>query len=197
MYRRLKAKRKVIITISIVILLALYIFRTEYSLVRSIGAVGLLLLFYLADHLFDLDFERKHYFFIILIAVISFPLGWIYFLYLDFDKWMHFLMPIMISSIIFYMVSKLKIPLKWKLVFTFFIVVGILGIFEIGEYFLDTFFDFRLQGIYIYASQTEYYLHQTKIDDTMMDMILGVAGSAVYLVYTALFGRKKEKLFKS
>ncbi|MBI5803683.1 hypothetical protein HY450_00400 [Candidatus Pacearchaeota archaeon] len=195
-YRKIKSKRRIVVLVAILSVLVLYIFRTEYSLIRTIGVIGLLGLFHLADFLFELDFEVKHYFFIILIAIISFPLGSLYLLYTNFDKLMHFIEPIMLSSIIIFMVSKLKIEFKWRLLFVFFIVVGLLGMFEIGEYILDTFFGFRLQGVYIYETTGNFYLSQSKIDDTIIDMTLGILGTASYIVSVALLGKERKKLFR-
>lgn len=155
-YASLERKRRIIIFFSFVAVLILWIFKTENSLIRIAGALTFLISFYLVDHLTKVDFKERHYLFIILIAFINFPLGELYLIYPSFDKFAHYFLPIMLSSIVLYMVSRLKIELKWKIVFTFFIIVGILGVLEIGEYALDNYFDFRLQGIYLYHTPTDF-----------------------------------------
>lgn len=83
------------------------------------------------------------------------------------------------------MITKLNIPLKWKLVFTFFVGFGIVGLMEIGEYGLDYLFDLKLQGVYLRDLKgfEKFNIIQNPIDDTMIDMALGVIGSLVYVSY--------------
>jgi hypothetical protein len=80
------------------------------------------------------------------------------------------------------MLSKLKTRLAWKLLLTFFVTAGILGIFEIGEYTLDWLFDLKLQGVYIRDIEglEKLNLIMDPIDDTMIDLVLGTFGSALY-----------------
>lgn len=193
---RLKTKRRLILAVAVISLLILFIFQTQYSIIRAIGVVVLLASFYFLDHFFELDFERRHYILIIIVAFISFPLGQLYVIYPSFDKFAHFFEPIIIASLVFFMVDKLKLKLKWKLFLTFFVVVGATGLFEMGEYALDTFFGFRLQGVYHYNSATDFFLTQSKIDDTMIDLALGAIGTFVYVISVALFGKEKVKLAK-
>jgi len=92
------------------------------------------------------------------------------------------------------MVSELKIELKWKMVFTFFIVLGSLGIFEIGEYLLDQFFDLKLQGVFLRSIQglEKYDILIDRIDDTMIDMVFGVFGATIYAVSTFILLKRKR-----
>ncbi|RZD30737.1 hypothetical protein CXT76_01780, partial [Candidatus Parvarchaeota archaeon] len=92
-----------------------------------------------------------------------------YFLYPQYDKFQHLIQPILFSSIIFFMISKLKLELKWKLTFTFFIMVGLLSIFELGEYILDYFFNLKLQGVFLRNLQglEKYNILMDRNDDTM------------------------------
>ena len=103
---------------------------------------------------------------------------------------MHFTLPILFSSIIFFMASEIKMKFKWKIVFTFFVVFGSLTLFEIGEYSLDTYLGFRLQGIYLYDLQGNFEIAQDKIDDTMIDLSLGGLGAITYLITAILYYAK-------
>jgi len=65
----------------------------------------------------------------------------------------------------------------------FFTVLGMLGLWEIYEYSVDTFFGFQTQGVF-----TNGVLVQTPLNDTMIDLILGAIGSVIYLIF------KREKI---
>jgi hypothetical protein len=102
----------------------------------------------------------------------------------------------MFASIVLHMLKKLKLDLKWKLFFTFFIVAGFLGIFEIGEYLLDLFFDLKLQGVFLKNLQGElinFDIIQHPLDDTMIDLSLGVIGTAIYSGVNALWYWRRKK----
>jgi hypothetical protein len=192
---RYKNKRRIIFGIALIILIFLYLFRNTSLLIRSFSAIGLLLLFYTTDHLFDLNFKNRHYIFIFIIALTGFLLAPLYFLYEHYDKIQHFLLPMMFASIVLHMLKGLRLQLKWKLFFTFFIVAGFLGIFEIGEYLLDAFFDLKLQGVFLKNLQGElisFDIIQHPLDDTMLDLSLGVIGTAIYSVMAALWHNKKK-----
>ncbi|MEK6850386.1 MAG: hypothetical protein AABX85_02325 [Nanoarchaeota archaeon] len=96
-------------------------------------------------------------------------------------------------SIIFYMISKLHLELKWKIVFAFFIVVAILGIFEIGEFAMDSFFNYKLQGVFLRDIQgiEKFHIIMDPLKDTMIDMIFGILGAGVYCITFAFIMRKK------
>jgi len=197
-FRRYRRKRRFIIGISVVILALLYMFKNTSFLIRSLSAVSFLVVFYLVDHFFNLDFKDRHYIFIIFIAVTGFLLSPLYFVYPQYDKIQHLILPILFASIVFHMVWKLKLPLKWKLVFVFFIVIGSLGAFEIGEYWLDYFFDLKLQGVFLRDLQglEKYDILLDRIDDTMIDMGLGVIGSSIYCFYIWFYGGIRRRLRK-
>ena len=83
------------------------------------------------------------------------------------------------------MVTRLRLNNKWKLIFVFFVVVGSIALFEIGEYLLDYFFDMNLQGVFTrdLSGLVRFNLILDRIDDTIIDMILGVVGIAGYVFY--------------
>lgn len=86
------------------------------------------------------------------------------------------------SIMCFYVVDRLKIDFKWKLLLVFTVMMSLIGLLEIGEYLLDVLFDLKLQGVFIRDISGLEKLNpvQSRIDDTMIDMILGVIGSGLF-----------------
>ncbi len=193
-WRKYMNKRRVTLAISLLILILLYIFKNTSLLMRSLSAISLLFVFYLIDHYFDLEFKEIHYLFIITIAISSFLLSPLYYTYPQYDKIQHIFQPIMFASIIFHLVNRLKLKPILKLTFLFFIVIGSLGMFEIGEYALDYFFDLKLQGVFLRNIQglEKYDILLDRIDDTMIDLSLGVLGTLIYLVVIFFSGKRKS-----
>lgn len=97
-----------------------------------------------------------------------------------YDKLLHFCLGILLSAIVYNYYRNIS-ELKKDSVFI--TVIGLLAIWEIGEFILDTFFGFQSQGII----RNSVFI-QSKIDDTMYDLILGAIGSLGYLFF------KKEKV---
>ena len=95
---------------------------------------------------------------------------------------MHFLGPFFLCSLIFFVLSKRGYNKKESLFFVFFISVAILGIHELIEYFIDIVFNMNLQGVGL-----------GRIDDTMIDLFMGVLGSLTYI----LFGFLKRNNYKT
>lgn len=191
-----KYKRWGVLAIIIVLVFLIYLFKDSSFALRSISAMGLISLFYAIDHYFDIKFSSIHYFLIIIIAIFSLLFSPLYYIYPNYDKLQHFVQPIFISAMVFYTVQKLKLDMKWKLTFTFFITLGILGLFEIGEYTLDYFFDLKLQGVYLRDLKgiEKFHLILDKNDDTMIDLFLGTLGSALYVIVSAIsFNISKRK----
>jgi hypothetical protein len=186
-------KRLFLIAFSLFLLLTLYLFENASTTLRIVSTIASLFLFYSFDHLFDIRFQKKHYFFMFLIIVSGFLFSPLYFVYPNYDKVQHFIQPLLISSLLFFMISKLHLELKWKLFFVFFIVVGLLGIFEIGEYLLDYLFDFKLQGVFLRDAYglEKLNLLMDPLTDTMVDLSYGILGSAIYCVCIAIYFRKK------
>ncbi len=186
-------KRRTIFVLCLILLVMIYFFQDASFLLRSITSIAFLAVFTFIDHFFDIRFRTKHYLFIILIAIFSLLLSPLYFVYPNYDKIQHFIQPVLLSSIIFYMVNKLSIKLKWKLTFTFFITLGILGIFEISEYALDSLFDLKLQGVFVRDASGLEKLNiiQEPLDDTITDLVLGILGSALYSISLLIIKRKE------
>lgn len=191
-------KRRYVLIFSLFVILMIYFFKDASWILRTAAAVGFLLLFYAIDHAFNLKFTHRHYFFALIIATTSFLLSSLYYVHPQYDKIQHFVDPILAASIIYYMISELEINRKTKILITFFVTAGLLGLLEIGEYSLDLFFDLKLQGVYLRDLQglEKFNLVMDRIDDTMVDMILGVIGSGIYCVSQYLFGRFRKEPFR-
>lgn len=189
---KMRSRNILILTISLILVLMVYLFQNASFFLRSITTIVSLLLFLFADQYFKIQFEMKHYVFLITIIIASVLFSPLYFLYPNYDKIQHFILPILVSSIIFFMISKLKLDLKWKITFTFFITIGILGVFEIIEYGLDKLYDFKLQGVYLRDTSGLEKLNiiQEPLDDTMTDIAIGILGSALYSLTTWISRRK-------
>src|SRR3989344_3344542 len=160
----------------------IYFFQDSSFILRAISTVSLVLLFYVIDHFYYIKFRRRHYVFIIIIAILSFLLSPAYFVYPNYDKVQHFIQPMLVCSMVFFAINKLHLELKWKIVFTFFVVVAILGIFEMGEFALDSLFNLKLQGVYLRDARgfEKFNLLLDPLSDTMIDMALGILGSGIY-----------------
>jgi len=186
-------KRRTIIGLSAILLLMIYFFQDASFVLRVTTTVAFLLFFYFIDHFFDIRFKAIHYAIIILITLASVIFSPVYYIYPNYDKVQHFIQPILVSILVFYMVNKLKLDLKWKITFTFFITAGILGLFEIGEFLLDRLFDLKLQGVYLRdaAGLNKFNLIQEPLSDTMADLILGFAGAFLYSLWLGVTKRKE------
>jgi hypothetical protein len=197
-----KARRLWMLWISVAILVFFYFLsissisnlfseRNASFLIRSVSTIIILIGFYAIDHYFDLRFRVRHYIFVALIAVTGIMLSPLYFVYPQYDKFLHFIQPLFLGSIIFYATSFAKINFKVRLLLTFSILLTIIGIFEIGEYILDNLFNWRLQGVFDYSSGN-FELIMSRIDDTMIDMIIGIIASLAYLLSVGILSRKKN-----
>ncbi|MGD9275738.1 MAG: hypothetical protein PVJ67_01045 [Candidatus Pacearchaeota archaeon] len=195
-------KRNWIIGISIFILLIFYLFKNLSESVRVFGFIFGIFLFYAIDHMFEVDFEFRHYIFIIIILSFGILLSPLYFLSESYDKMLHFIMPILASFLVFFIVDKQKISFQWKLLIAFMFILSFLAIHEIGEYLLDLLFDWKLQGVYIrdISGIEKLNLVLDKNSDTMIDMILGMLGGGIFVLGKSavhIYKRKFDKRGKS
>ena len=106
----------------------------------------------------------------------------LYFIYPQFDKIQHFILPILVSALVFHMISQQKLDMRWKIIFTVLSAIAIITIHELVEYTLDILFDLKLQGVYLRNLEglEKLNLIQNQIDDTMIDLILGFTGAISY-----------------
>ena len=190
------SKRWSTLTLAVIILGMIYFFRDEGFLLRAVSAASFILFFYAVDHWFDVRFKPIHYAFIVIIAIASLLLSPLYYIYPQYDKIQHFAQPILLCSIIYHMVSHIRLEMKWRLIFTFFIVISILGLFEMAEYTLDQVFDWNLQGVYLrdITGLNKFDVVVEPIDDTMIDLFFGVAGTCIYGLAVFLYLRHSRRL---
>ena len=110
-------------------------------------------------------------------------LGELYFYYMTsfpYDKVLHVGLGIVLAAIVF---EYYQHNSKLKKDSVFLAVLGMLALWEIYEYFLDTFFHTQLQGVIVNGVWL-----QTPMQDTMYDLIMGSIGAITYLIL------KKEKV---
>jgi hypothetical protein len=184
----------------IYIIIGIIIFGVLYALKNASYSLWItsflfsILLFYAADLWFNLDFKKRHYAIFIIVAFAGIILSSLYFVSPNYDKWLHLINPIFLSTLTFYLLDKVKIKFSTKIFLTFAIMVAALSIFEIGEYLLDKIFDLKLQGVYL-RSITEVAkldIILDKNDDTMIDLILGSFGALIFiLARTIIFYQRK------
>jgi len=98
---------------------------------------------------------------------------------LYYDKFLHFFMGIIITIMVYEYYSKSLIVKKDMIFFT---VLGMLALWEIYEYFLQFFLNFPAMGVTIKG-----VFIQSPFNDTMYDLIYGLLGSLVFLLF------RKEK----
>ncbi len=107
-------------------------------------------------------------------------LGIIY-LYSNFeyyDKAIHFINSYFITLIVYdYFIKNINIHPKKTPIFL--ILLGILAIWEIYEYSLDTLLNFYSQGVFNSSGQ----VLLSPLDDTMQDLIIGCLGSIFCLIF--------------
>jgi len=177
-----KDKRRLIVGISLFLLLGIYLFKNLSANVRVFGFIAGIVIFYLIDHMFEIKFELRHYIYMVIILAFGILFSPLYFLVESYDKLLHFLMPIFGSILILYIVNKQKLSIQWKLLITFMFIISFLTIHEIGEYLIDLFFNLKLQGVYIrdISGIDKMNLILSKHDDTMIDLIFGLAGSLMF-----------------
>ena len=191
-------KRLIVASLTFLLLLMFYLARDSTTPLRMMTFMSLIVAFYISDHLFDIRFSIKHYFFIIIIGVGGIILSHFYFIHPNYDKVQHIIFPILLSSIVVHMVHKLELKFKWKLFFTASIVSMILTSFEIWEYLLDKLFDFKLQGVYLRDFQgfEKFNLLQSPIDDTIMDLSFGLFGLIIYMLFNLIIYKINLKKIK-
>ena len=178
-----KKKRILIIGISLFLLLVFYLFKNLSTSIRVFGFILGLLIFYFADHMFEIDFKSRHYGYMIIILALGVLFSPLYSFYSIYDKILHFLMPILGCFLIFHIVDKKNLSIQWKLWVVFLFIMTSLTIHEIGEYLIDQLWDLKLQGVYIrnISGAEKLNLVMSKIDDTMIDLIVGAIGALSFI----------------
>lgn len=166
------------------------------ELVNIISLIGLIIaisIFHLADKMFSMHLRKRDYFLMYLMSITGIILSFLYLRFPNYDKIEHFFFPIIFASITYHILSKkLDIPFKWKLFFTLFIIIGSLSIFELIEYFLDFTFNWHLQGVFIEDPTGNYKEILGRIDDTMIDMLIGIIGTIIYIISLLIINKSKQ-----
>ncbi len=189
-----KNRRRAIIFLTSLLILLLYITRSFSIVIPFSLTIIALLLFNYIDKSFKFNFPEIFYYYVFIIFLFGAilgpgnpPLGF-YYKQTFYDKILHSIGPFMMSSILFFILNRLNITLKWKLLMTVGLVFGILGLFEIGEYLSDAWFGTLNQGVYLYdvVAQVKFKLVTDPLTDTMRDLIFGLIGSGAYVGYKTL-----------
>lgn len=186
--------RIIYITIGIIIFGVLYALKNVGYSLRLATFLFSILLFYIIDLWLALDFKIRHYIVFITVAVTGIIFSPFYFMFSNYDKALHLIAPFFLSSLIFFLIDKVKIKFSTKIFLTFAIMIAALSIFEMGEYFLDQLFDLKLQGVYLrgMSGVAKLDIILDKNDDTMIDMILGTIGALLFvLARTIIFYERK------
>ena len=185
LYMEYRIKRGILISATIILLVILYTFK-NYSLALRITAfLFSIYTLYAIDKLFNVRFKIIHYVLFLLVLTFSLLFSPMYFISEYYDKLLHLFLPIIISILVFFMINRLKIEFRWKILMTFTTLITLLTLFEIGEFALDKLFDLKLQGVYLrdISGIAKYNILMDKNDDTMIDLILGIIGSFSFCVF--------------
>jgi hypothetical protein len=94
----LSNKKRIYFGFAILLLISIYLFKDSWFILRSLTALVFVGFFYLVDHSFDLRFKARHYFFIFFIAIANLLLSPLYYIYPNYDKIQHFVVPILIAQ---------------------------------------------------------------------------------------------------
>ena len=194
-------KPRLIIVLCSLFLLLLYVARSLSAVALFLISALSLFLFNYIDRTYKYHFPRRYYLYIFtivglgpLIGAGEAPFG-LFYRSIVYDKFLHSFLPLLLCIIIFYMIDKnFNINLKWKLLMTAFMVFGILGIFEIGEYISDKYFDTIFQGVYSNIIKSKANVIQNPLDDTMRDLIAGVLGSLIFVIYKGFRDPNRGKI---
>ncbi len=177
-------KKKIIyVTIGIILLSILYTLKNTSYFTRIFGFILSVLIFHFINYFFKLGFKTKHYLILILISTAGILFSPLYFISPDYDKILHFIIPVLLGVLVFFLINKTELKFSTKLMITFAFMISLLALFEIGEYSLDQIFSWKLQGVYLrdYTGITKLKIIQDKNDDTMIDLILGTIGSLIFI----------------
>ena len=192
-------KHIIYIAIGLTVLFLLYALKNTSYFLRILGFFVAIFLFWAVDTFFNLKFKEYHYLIILLISTFGILLSPLYFISPIYDKILHLVAPILAGILVFFLVNKLETKFSIKLVLTFSIILSLLAMFEIVEYALDSLLNLKLQGVFLrdHTGVSKLKLVLNKNDDTMIDLILGVIGSGIFLLgKTLTFNLRKYKIIK-
>ena len=148
------------------------------------GLIFLSIIYFLGE-IFKVGFKPRHYVIAFILAILSFILNPLYSAFFYYDKLLHFTQSMLLSSLIFYMVGRNNIKLKWALIITIFIMVGVGSVFELSEFGADTFLNWETQGVLsktIQGKIGQLSLALDPLTDTNLDMLFNLLGSISYSI---------------
>lgn len=186
--------RIVYIIIGIIIFGLLYALKNTGYPFRLATFLFSIFLFYAVDLWLELNFEKRHYGIFIIVAVTGIIFSPLYFISPNYDKLLHLIVPVFLSTLIFFLLDKVKIKFSTKIFLTFAVMIALLSMFEMGEYALDQLFGFKLQGVYLrdLSGVAKLNIILDKNDDTMIDMLFGTVGALIFvLIRTIVFYERK------
>ncbi len=89
--------------------------------------------------------------------------------------------------------DKTGLSRKRKLGFTLTILITSITVFEVYEYLADFFWNVKLQGVYSGSwIDQKFTLIMPRIDDTMVDIMLGIAGGITFVIGKVLFEKSNN-----
>jgi len=191
---KLHTKHVICIAIGILILSILYALKNTSYFVRASGFIFSVLLFFIFDYFFKMGFKKHYYLIFIFMSAAGILLSPLYFISPNYDKMLHLVFPFLLCILIFFMTNKLNTKFSIKLFIAIMITISFLALFEIGEFTLDKLFDWKLQGVYLrdISGIEKLNIIMDRNDDTMIDLILGVIGSLLFVTAkTGIFHYKK------
>ncbi len=180
---KVRSKRLFYVAVGVLVVAVLYALKNTSYFARSASFVAAFVVFWIADTLLNLKFRNRHYLIIIFISATGLLFSPLYSLYTYYDKTLHFFNPILFCVLIYYLVNRIKgISLPMKLFLTFSITVCFLSLWELTEFFLDNFYDAKMQGVWLrdITGASKIQLIMDRNDDTMIDLLLGVLGTIVF-----------------
>jgi len=192
------AKKIVYTAIGIFLFALLYALKNTSYFTRASTFIFSVVMFFIVDYFFALNFKKRHYLIFILISAAGVLLSPLYFISSSYDKILHLSSPFFISILIFFLINKLKTKFSIKLLLTISIVIALLTLFEIGEFTLDKLFDLKLQGVYLrdYSGVEKLNIIMDKNDDTMIDLILGTISALIFALAKITIFHYKRYILK-
>jgi len=93
-----------------------------------------------------------------------------------YDKILHFVIPVFIASMVYDYTKKFN--LEFQILQVFLMVMGMLCLFEIFEYFVDLFLNYGMQRVMVVGE-----IRLSALHDTFWDLIFGALGTGSFLLY--------------
>ena len=147
------------------------------------------ILIYFVIKYFKLD--EYELFFVLLMCIAGivgerFTFGW-YYTHNNYDKYLHFINPMIIYLIV---IRKVQIK-QYKNFYVLSIVMGFVAMFEIVEYLFDMLLHSDMQGVF---DMTNKIIVQRGAD-TMTDLLFDFLGAFTGMIYTLFISKRKSDSF--